>query len=346
MRSDDGVVSAHDLRRDPLTGRCVLFATARDARPRDFPAGSGRPPDGSTGACPFCPGAEAETPPETLVVRRGGGAPNSPGWALRVVPNKFPALMGDLAQVRRATPDALSPAAAAYGVHEVVIETPEHDATLARMSVDAVDGVLWAWRQRLLVHRQNRRLHAAIVFRNQGAEAGASLAHPHSQIVVLPLTPPQLLTEITHARRYYRSTRRCLLCAVIAREIASGARIVARNRHAVALTPWASRFSYEMWVMPRRHSARYERMSDRERRGVAELLREACRRLGAALDRPAFNLQIVNLPFRARADAAYHWRIELLPRTSRVAGFELGSGVYINPTLPETAARRLRGRVS
>src|SRR4029077_17609526 len=206
--------------------------------------------------CPFCPGREAMTPHEVLAYRQDGSAPNAPGWQLRVVPNKFPALQveGTLDREAEGMFDRMN----GIGAHEVIIETPDHDRSLAAMSEPEIERVLWAYRERILDLKQDHRLRYILLFKNHGAAAGATLEHGHSQLIALPIVPDFVREEIEGARRHFHDKERCVFCDIVRQEIAAGRRVVQENADIVALAPYASRVPFEMWLLPRAHASRYE----------------------------------------------------------------------------------------
>jgi UDPglucose--hexose-1-phosphate uridylyltransferase len=327
-----------ELRRDPVTGRWVIISTERRKRPSDFR------PERLTVAredyCPFCAGHEDLTPPEVLAYRSNGGGANSPGWDLRVVPNRFPALQveGMLDREGEGMFDRMN----GIGAHEVIIETPDHGKTLASMSEAEIERVLSAFRARVLDLKQDRRFRYILVFKNHGAPAGATLEHGHSQLIALPIVPYFVREELDGAQRHYLDKERCVFCDIVHQELATGRRIILESADMVALAPYAPRFPFETWVVPRRHLARFEDAGPRELASLARLLKALLRRINRALETPSYNLIIHSSPFSEDTAEFYHWHVEIMPRLTRVAGFEWGSGFYINPTSPEEAARVLR----
>jgi UDPglucose--hexose-1-phosphate uridylyltransferase len=329
-----------ELRKDPVTGRWVIISTERRKRPNDFrferPAAIGRE------QCPFCPGHEALTPPEVLAYRHNGGAANSPDWVVRVVPNKFPALQveGDLDREGDGMFDRMN----GIGAHEVIIETPDHDKTFASMSEHEIERVLSAYRERLLDLKQDCRLRYILVFKNQGATAGATLEHAHSQLIALPVVPDFVREEIEGSRRHFAAKERCVFCDIVHQELASGVRVIQENADVVALAPYAPRFPFETWLLPRRHASRFEEAPRHEYESLARLLKSVLTRIERALESPAYNLIVHSAPFNEanHGNEHYHWHVEILPKLARTAGFEWGTGFYINPTSPEEATRVLR----
>ena len=327
-----------ELRRDPVTGRWVIISTDRRKRPNDFhiePATAlGRE------QCPFCPGRESLTPPEVLSYRQNGSAANAPGWDLRVVPNKYPALQveGTLDRAGEGLFDRMN----GIGAHEVIIETPDHGRTLAAMSEPEIERVLWAYRERILDLKRDIRLRYILVFKNHGAAAGATLEHTHSQLIALPIVPDFVREEIDGARRHFANKERCVFCDIARQDLGDGRRIVVENADIVALSPYAPRLPFETWLLPKRHGARFEEAPRHEYESLARALKSVLQRMDRALETPPFNLIVHTSPFVDDVTEVYHWHVEILPKLTRVFGFEWGTGFYINPTPPEEAAQVLR----
>jgi UDPglucose--hexose-1-phosphate uridylyltransferase len=327
-----------ELRRDPIVGRWVIIAADRAHRPTDL----GRPVEPPrTGLCPFCPGHEDKTPREVYVAGRPpSAAPNSPGWKVRVVPNRFPALMieGDLDREPVGIYDRMN----GVGAHEVVIETPEHGKDFARLSDAEVTEVLFAFKARILDLRNDQRFRYILLFKNHGSAAGATLEHGHGQLIALPVVPRHVVVELDNARRHHELRERCIFCDVVLQERKDRVRLVFENEEFVAFCPFASKSPFETWILPKRHESSYEAES-KERLGLcAQALRATIARLGAALGNPAYNFIVHSNPLRDASSPSYHWHIEVMPSLTHVAGFEWGSGFYINPVPPEEAAEFLR----
>jgi UDPglucose--hexose-1-phosphate uridylyltransferase len=327
-----------ELRRDPVTGRWVIIATERRKRPNDFRVDHVATLDGEH--CPFCPGREDLTPPEIFAYRPGGTAPNTPGWDLRVVPNKYPALRVEGALDREG--DGLFDRMNGVGAHEVIIETPDHATQMAAMTEGEIVQVLFAYRDRILDLKQDRRFRYILVFKNHGAAAGATLEHAHSQLIALPIVPDFVREEVEGARRHFVEKERCIFCDILHQELKDGRRVILENADMVAVAPWAPRFPFETWLLPRRHSSRFEEAPRHEYESLARVLKGLLARINRALESPPFNLIIHSSPFTEDTGAFYHWHVELMPKLTRVAGFEWGTGFYINPTSPEEAAKVLR----
>ena len=327
-----------ELRKDPVTGRWVIISTDRQKRPNDFRFEQatihGRE------HCPFCPGHESMTPPEVLSYRQNGSVANASGWDVRVVPNKFPALQveGTLDRVGDGMFDRMN----GIGAHEVIIETPDHDRTLAMMSETEIERVLWAYRERILDLKQDHRLRFILVFKNHGAAAGATLQHTHSQLIALPIVPDFVREEVEGARRHYAVKERCVFCDIIHQDVADGRRIIQENADVIAIAPYAPRFAFETWLLPKRHGSRFEEAPRQEYESLARLLKSVLQRLDRALETPPYNLVVHTSPFSEQTTESFHWHVEIMPKLTRVAGFEWGTGFYINPTSPEEAAAVLR----
>ncbi len=321
-----------ELRKDPIVGRWVIISTERGKRPHDFPR---EQPARKEGFCPLCPGSERMTPPEILTYRRGGA-----DWTLRVVPNKFPALRieGELGKAGDGVYDRMH----GIGAHEVVIETERHDLDLFDMPEERIGDVFRAYRDRILDLKKDRRFKSVIVFKNHGAAAGASLSHSHSQLIALPVIPKRVIEEMAGCREYFRFRDRCLFCDIVVQEMEQKVRIVEETGEFLAYSPYAPRFPFETWIVPKRHQCAYEMIEEEQIRPLSAIFRRTLRRLNLALENPPFNFILHSAAFEERAGEFFHWHIEIMPKLTKVAGFEWGSGFYINPTPPEEAAKYLR----
>ncbi len=312
-------------------GRWVVIAPERADRPSAFL----RPfPEQDAGVCPFCPGNESMTPPE-LLSRRENGA-----WSLRVVPNRYPALRTETQLSRSGL--GMFDSMAGVGAHEVVIETAEHRTTLAEQPAAQIESVLRAWQERMIDLSRDLRLKSLIAFKNHGVPAGATLFHPHSQLIALPFVPDALQVEVSAARHHFEEKERCVFCDVVAQEGRERERMVLETERAVALSPWAARSPFELWLFPRDHHSSFETATPEELRSVAEALRTLLRKIDVALEKPAFHLFLHTMPLREAPNEFYHWHLELKPVLTQQAGFEWATGCYINPTPPEEAASFLR----
>ncbi|HKT12622.1 MAG TPA: galactose-1-phosphate uridylyltransferase [Terriglobia bacterium] len=330
-----------ELRKDPITGRWVIIATERAKRPSDFVRD--KVEIRGSGFCPFCYGNEAKTPPEIIAYRSDGSLRNSPGWSLRVVPNKFPALgiEGSLNRQGEGLYDKMS----GIGAHEVIIETPDHQKTLALLSPRQIEDVLWAYRDRILDLKKDRRFKYIMIFKNHGEAAGASLEHTHSQLIALPVVPKRVREETDGAREYFNFKERCIFCDIIRQEAESGIRVIADTPAFIAVAPFAPRFPFEIWIMPRVHQSAFEDSQKQEFEQLALILKDMLMRLDKVLDCPAYNYIIHTSPIPESPNEHYHWHLEIMPKLTKIAGFEWGTGFHINPTPPEESAKFLREAV-
>ena len=325
-----------ELRKDPVVGRWVIISTERAKRPHEYPP---EPTPRREGLCPLCPGSERMTPPEILGYRQGG-QPNDPNWTLRVVPNKFPALRieGELGKAADGIYDRMH----GIGAHEVVIESERHDVDLFDLPEKRFEDVLWVYRERLLDLSKDHRFKSVLIFKNHGAAAGASLTHSHSQLIALPVIPKRVMEEMHGCREYYRFRDRCLFCDIVVQEMDQKVRIVEETGEFLAFSPYAPRFPFETWIVPKRHQCAYEMIEGDQAKALAAVFRRTLRRLNLALENPPFNFIVHSAPFQETAADFFHWHIEIMPKLTKVAGFEWGSGFYINPTPPEESAKYLR----
>ncbi len=328
-----------EIRKDYVTDTWVVFSTARARRPGDFRfQGSTTPPE----KCPFCYGHEHTTPPEILAYRKDG-APNSSGWWIRCVPNAYPALQIEGEVHRRVT--QLFHSVNGVGAHEVIVETPDHDGRLSRLSDFQMQEVITAYKQRYIDLTRDKRFKYILIFKNHGERAGASISHPHSQLIATPIVPRRIMEEVIALDRFYESTGgSCLYCEIVETELEEEKRIVAENDSFIALSPYAARFPFETWILPRAHEMAFEDLTDAERTPLARIMKDVFGRLERLLDDPPFNYYIHTSPCD-RKDVKYHWHLEITPRLTEIAGFERGTGFYINPVMPEDAAAILRGAV-
>jgi UDPglucose--hexose-1-phosphate uridylyltransferase len=326
-----------ELRKDPVVGRWVIISTERARRPSDFTI---EPVRATGGPCVFCPGNEDKTPPEIMATRPPGSAANTPGWSLRVVPNKFPALRieGELEPTGEGLYDRMN----GVGAHEVVIETPDHAATLATLPTDTVAEMLLAYRERMVDLKKDPRFEYILVFRNHGAAAGASQEHSHSQLIATPIIPIMVWEELNGSAQYYGMKERCVWCDIVRHERRSRRRIIAESAAFVAVAPFAPRFPFETWILPTRHRSAFEEAAEEELRGLAELLGDVLRRMDRVLKSPPFNYMLHTAPLRDGPLDHFHWHLEIIPKLTNVAGYEWGSGFFINPVPPENAAAALR----
>jgi UDPglucose--hexose-1-phosphate uridylyltransferase len=325
-----------ELRKDPVVDRWVIIANERSKRPN---ATALTIKSKSDEPCPFCAGHEAETPPEVLAYRDGSIGANSPGWKVRVVPNKYPAL----ASVRDIPGSADSPynAMGGLGAHEVIIESPTHCLSMAELSERQVEDVLRAYQERVIALHDDPRWQSIIIYKNEGSAAGATLAHVHSQLLALPIVPCEVAQEWRALVAHHDATGRCLYCEILDHERMDRRRIIVESAAFIGFCPFASRFPFEIWIMAKKHSPFFHTIAKDELRQLALMLRLCLRRLAGIVD-ASFNFVLHSGPLKEAKREHYHWHLEILPRITKIAGFELASGCYINTEAPEIAARQLR----
>jgi len=325
-----------EWRKDPVVDRWVVISTERNKRPSDFVCSEQDRKD----SCPLCVGHEQETPPEIMSFRIDRTPKDAPGWWIRVVPNKFAAVKIEKKPevFRRGIYEAME----GLGAHEVVIETPEHSDSLYTQSDRQIEEILWAWRERSLDLRKDKRLKYIQIFKNYGSTAGASLEHGHSQIIATPRVPLEIRAELEGFNRYAQATGRCVFCDMVAQERSGRERLVAEEKGFLALAPFASRFPFELWVVPAGHEFDFANIREIQLKELARVLRVCLRKLSLVLCDPPYNIVLHTSPVNDSDAGKYHWHLEILPRLTIIAGFELGTGYYINPTPPELAAQYLR----
>ena len=337
-----------ELRKDPIIDRWVIVATERSRRPTDFPP-SIEPPTGAFS--PFASGQEDKTPPEVAQIGRADDQPkDSPGWRVRVVPNKFPALSnsGDPDFRGHGMYDLMN----GIGAHEVIIENPDQTWDMSNASSEEMFDVMTAYALRIRSLHEDPRYHYILVFRNKGVAAGATIAHPHSQLIALPFLPKQIIEKLDAARAYFKRKNRSIFSDMLRQELEENARVVEENEHFVVLSPFAARFPFELQIFPKRHNHDYSQQSEAELRVLGETLQRNLKRIKGALSDPSYNMMLSTSPSLlplpgtegrwATIASDFCWHIDILPRLTSVAGFEWGTGTYINPVAPEAATQFLR----
>jgi UDPglucose--hexose-1-phosphate uridylyltransferase len=343
-----------ELRRDPILNRYVIIAENRAARP-GAEVGWAMTTDAESTAklvgtahptCPFCPGNEHETPDEILALRGDATQQNQPGWRVRVVPNKYPALERDVVPPpHRGTdgPQSLFfQASPAVGAHEVIIDTPRHVTTVGALRDLEFAELLSVVQSRLLALREDPRLKHALVFKNVGRAGGASIEHVHTQLMATDFVPSLVVEELRSARAFFAEHRQCLFCRMIAAEREQGVRVVAESAGYLAICPYASRFAYELWILPKRHASHFESIPAADVSDLASFTRHSIATIEQLSQPTAYNFFLHSNPFDSVAIEHYHWHIEVVPRLTIAAGYEWGSGCAINPVSPEAAAAVLR----
>lgn len=333
-----------ELRKDPIIGRWVIVATERAKKPDQFEAAAGAPPEEE---CPFCESRESHTPNEIFAIRKGGSA-NKPGWQVRVVPSVAPFLRieGELDRRGHGLYDIMN----GIGAHEIVIETPQHTDNIADLSDTQISEVFAAYQERINDLTRDPRFKYVLAFKNHGWSAGGGrVRHSRSQLIATPTTPKRVKEELAGAKEYYGYHERCIFCDIIKQETGQKERVVLDLDGFLAIVPFAPRFPFETWILPKKHSSDFVNCDSNQRAHLAKILKAVLLKLKIGLNNPPYNYIIHTAPFRREKhgywktiDHDFHWHIEIMPRLTRVAGFEWGSGFYTCPLPPEDAARFLR----
>lgn len=327
-----------DLRRDPIVGRWVIVDTDHPAKPEDY-GHEQFIPKGEN--CPFCYGSENMTPPEIDSVRDLHTQPNTPGWQVRVVPNKFPALQveGDLDRRGLGIYDMSN----GVGAHEVLIETPYHNKDIPDYLNEEVEKIIGMYIRRTLDLEKDKRFKYIMIFRNYGSAAGASLEHPHTQIIALPMVPKNVMEELKGSQDYFEYRERCIFCDIIRQELQDKERIIVENKYFLAFFPFVSRFPFETWIIPKKHNGRFCYMPHEELSYFSSILKETITKLKQVFPNLSYNYIIHTSPINGEGGVeSYHWHLEFMPKLTRVAGFEWGSGFYLVPTPPEVAVSYIK----
>ncbi|WP_321369507.1 DUF4931 domain-containing protein [uncultured Desulfuromusa sp.] len=336
-----------ELRWDPLKDNWTIMSLGQGRRPQDFWQQHEIP---SADFCPFCPGNESKTPAEIYSHRPGGSPRNHPGWQVRVIPNKIPALgiEGELDNRAEGLYDRMN----GIGAHELIIETPDHETQLADLSLEQITEVLKAYRARMLDLRNDSRFRYIFIFKNCRVGTATHIRHSHSQLIAVPLIPPLVATELNSCREHFQRKERCLVCDLIRQERKQKERIVNDDGTFLVYAPYASRFPFELMITPVEHKHDFAAQTDQQLKLLASVLRDALQRIRTVLRDPPYSLILHSAPpvhsrwgrpdYWAMLPFSYHWHIELAPKLTRMTGFEWGSGFHINPTAPEEAADFLR----
>lgn len=334
-----------ELRKDPIIGRWVIISVERAKRPDDFATQNGAPPEGE---CPFCESKEANTPSEIYAIRKYGSKKDAPGWDVRVVPSKTPFLRieGELDRRGKGVYDVMN----GIGAHEIVVETPQHIFNIADLSEEQIAKVLTCLIERTKDLEKDTRFKYVLIFKNYGWSAGGGrVKHSRTQLIATPVTPKRVKEELVGASEYYQRHERCIFCDLINQEIRSQSRVVLDIDGFITIAPFASRFPFEMWILPKKHSCDFYNLSFENNLDLARIIKKTLLKLKKGLNDPPFNLILHTSPFRRKKvgywktiDQDYHWHIEITPRLTSMAGFEWGTGFYICPIPPEDAAKYLR----
>ena len=327
-----------ELRRDPVVGRWVIIDSDHTKGPSDFPKEDNTPT--RQAICPFCPGREAQTPIEVDAVRPLSSPANTAGWLVRTVSNKFPVLTseGVLQKEGIGIYDQMN----GIGAHEVLIEGPDHDKILTDLTEEEMRAVVSQYQSRARQLSGDRRFKYVVIFKNFGASAGATVEHTHSQIIALPMVPKTVLEELRGAQQYHQYRGRCVFCDMIVQEYQDKERIVVENGSFLAFCPYAPRYAFETWIIPKAHSADFSVIDEAAQTHLAQILQDVLKRVKKVLGNPSYNYYLHMAPIGYENPACYHWHIEIIPKLTRSVGFEWGTGLHIVPTFPQDAARYLR----
>ncbi len=325
------------LRRDPITGRWIIVNISEPKKPEQFDL---KPQIKKGGTCPFCTGNETMTPPEVHAIRKPKTKPDTSGWSVRTVPNKFPALDTEGSVENRGI--GIYDLSSGIGAHEVIIENPDHNKDLADLTQKEIQNIILEYRSRSLELEKDERFRYILIFKNHGSSAGASLEHSHTQIVALPIIPKRVKEELKGAATYFGYRERCVFCDMIAQELQDELRVISENKHFVAFCPFVPRFAFETWIVPKKHDQNFKSIDNAMAGAMAAILKDTLVRLKKVLKDPAYNFIIHTAPIRNGINEEFHWHLEIMPKLTSVAGFEWGSGFYINPTSPELAAKHLK----
>ena len=336
-----------ELRRDPVAGYWTIISTERSRRPVEV-----KPKEmAEERHCPFCEGRESETTEEVTAIRKPGSQPNGPGWQVRAIKSKMPILSAESGFNRfgRGVYDLME----GVGTHEIIIEHPQHKHSLDDLSIDEIKLVLQVYVQRLNELEKDPRFKYILLFKNHGLISGSArdvIRHTRSQLIATPITPKRVKEELVSAKNYFDRRERCVFCDILRQESEDGSRIVSQNKLFFAYCPFASRSPFETWILPKKHCADFGKLEAVDYTELASLLKECLTKIKTILNDPPYNMILHTAPYRHKKkegywktiDEDYHWHFQISPRLSRDAGFEWGTGIYINPTPPEDAAQLLR----
>jgi len=329
-----------ELRQNPATKEWVIIATERAKRPEDFAPEKVEEKPEAINHCPFCEGNESTTPHEILAYRTYGTKSDTPGWWIRIIPNKFPALVPQ-GNVRRIKQEEFFRYMDGIGEHEVIIESPRHDLTIATMEQKQVEEIFLAYRERYITLSQDPRFELVTIFKNHGKAAGTSVIHPHSQVIATPITPLHIRHRLDEAMRYFDDNGECVFCVMLQKELSIKDRIVFETENFAAFIPFAASSPFETWVLPKKHDSSFQSTTPERTKELGFAMKTILAKLYKSLGNPDYNYVIRSSPSHEKDVEYYHWHIQILPRVSAVAGFELGSGIYINSVIPENAAKFL-----
>jgi len=330
-----------EIRQDITTNEWVIISTERSKRPHDFVRPAKPLPPEYDPKCPFCPGNEQNTPPEVLAYRHGGGA-NAPGWWIRGFPNKFGALWPSAEHPKREFEGGMFRKMEGVGRHEVLVETPKHNHYFHTFTEKEAEEVVIALRERYLALHHEPNVKVVIIFKNHGEGAGTSLIHPHCQIVATPIVPQSLRRKLAVATRYFDDNGGCLYCDLVGEEIKAGKRVVEDGPDFLVIHHYAARSPFETWVLPKKHSACFGFIEMDAAKELGRVLQRNLARLFNLLGNPDYNIVVNTAPVNEENEEYFHWHLRIIPRLTMMAGFEIGSGIFINTALPEETAPAIK----
>jgi UDPglucose--hexose-1-phosphate uridylyltransferase len=327
-----------ELRQNIVYKEWVIIAKERAKRPHDFIDNSPKLVSDKEydENCPFCPGNEDKFP-NTEVWRLDDG---KGGWLVKSIFNKYPALSPDIEYKWRE--EGIFRTISGYGVHEVLIETPIHNVHPALMKVEDVAKIIYSYKQRVIEILKMNDIEYVVVFRNHGYKAGASLVHPHSQMLALPIIPRDVKVRVEEAFKYFSDHGVCVFCKMLSDELKVGERIIHESEHFVSFVLFAASSPFHSWILPKKHSSRFTDITDEEVDDLSKHLKVVLAKLYKGISNPDYNYIVRTSPFSYGKNKFFHWYITIVPRLTRSAGFELGSGMFINPSIPEEDAKFLR----
>jgi UDPglucose--hexose-1-phosphate uridylyltransferase len=324
-----------ELRKDPVINRWVITLDDKSFKPQIDSKIPDNLPDIDP-ACPFCPGNEDKT--GKTIYQVSGKADK---WNVRVIPNNNPYLKVETQLKKKGV--GIFDVISGTGANEIIIDTPVHNADFDKMEVSNVAEVIKTYKNRILDLKNDTRLEYVLIFKNRGLRAGSNTHHLHSQLMALPVVPKRVTEEMEASQEYYKFKKRCVYCDLVDNELIMKDRIVKESEFFVAITPFASQTPFEMWIIPRQHNSHFHNLSDAEAADMGYIMKDVIFRLNKSLNYPSYNYMIHTSPIKDADVSHYHWHLEIMPRVKSIAGFEWGSGFYINPTLPEEAAAFMRG---
>jgi UDPglucose--hexose-1-phosphate uridylyltransferase len=328
-----------EYRHNLITDRWVIIAAERGKRPSDFKKQPADNPQAFQSGCPFCSGNEQMTPPEVFAIRPDHSRPDTSGWLVRVVPNKYPAVGRDSVNIESLEPYLAEPG---RGIHEVIIESPHHEQSLAGHGREQAKRIFTTLRDRYRIHSHNSMVSTICLFNNHGGSAGASLMHPHFQLITLNVLPPRLVAQLEYCRNYYAEHDRNVFGAMIEFETSIGERIIARNDSFIAVCPFASMCPFEVYILPRITQPQFGDLTDTMADDLAAIAKIILSRLETGLGNPDYNMVVHTAP-TSEEENYFCWYIQIYPRLSTAGGFELGTDIYINTVAPNLAAAFYRG---